>query len=694
MHWIDWSIIVVLLMSLIGITIYTKRYVRGVADFLAANRLAGRYLLTVSTGMGGAISIIATWEMVYDAGLPTQWWTMMAIPVGLFISLTGFVIYRFRQTRALTLAQFLEMRYSRRFRFFAGSLCWFSGILNYGIFPAITARFIIFFFGLPEYFNLFGATISLFPLVMLSYMTIAVYIACAGGQISIMVTDFVQGMLVMVIFLLIMFFLLLKFNWEDIMTGLQYAPEAKSMINPFKTSSVEDFSIWFFLIGVFSTIYTTRAWQGSSGFNAAAKTPHEAVMAGIIGSWRGLANSLCLLLIPLAAYAVMHLPAFASLAAPINAQLSQISDPMIRNQMTVPLFLANLLPVGVMGLFAAIIMACAISCDNTYIHAWGTIFIQDVVMPIRNKPLDTKTHMRWLRCSIIGVAIFGFVFSMLFPLKDFIMMYFALTGAIYLGGAGAVIIGGLYWKRGTVEAAWTALITGTVLGGGGIIIQQIWTPYLVPLLLQLWPDWHWLVGHQAKFPVNGQIIYFLAMITALFSYIIVSLLGPRRTCDMDKLLHRGKYEIKTDIASSSETLAAKPRRTLGSLIGITPEFSRFERFISYATFCWSMGWWSIFLVGTILSVTTDWITDRIWMQFWWWKLVPFSVGLGTICTTWIMLGGIRDAHRLFNDLRNERIDDLDDGTVMDKNNMAEPTNHTETLSDNSVKNSERNVEPA
>jgi hypothetical protein len=46
LHWIDWTIIVLLLGSLIGITTYAKRYMRSVADFLAANRLAGRYMLT------------------------------------------------------------------------------------------------------------------------------------------------------------------------------------------------------------------------------------------------------------------------------------------------------------------------------------------------------------------------------------------------------------------------------------------------------------------------------------------------------------------------------------------------------------------------------------------------------------------------------------------------------------------------
>ena len=37
-------------------------------------------------------------------------------------------------------------------------------------------------------------------------------------------------------------------------------------------------------------------------------------------------------------------------------------------------------------------------------------------------------------------------------------MFLALTGAIFVGGAGSAIIGGLYWKRGTTAAAWTAMV--------------------------------------------------------------------------------------------------------------------------------------------------------------------------------------------------------------------------------------------
>ncbi|MDD3118402.1 MAG: hypothetical protein PHQ27_04435, partial [Victivallales bacterium] len=588
---------------------------------------------------------------------------------------TGFVLYRFRRTRALTLAQFFEMRYSRKFRFFAGSLCWLSGIFNYGIFPAITSRFIIYFFGLPQQFELWGLTFSMFPVVMIIYLSIAVYIACVGGQIAIMITDFLQGIMMMGIFLAIMFYLLVKFQWGDLVAGMECAPAGKSMLNPFNAADADGFNVWFFLIMLLDVVYTTRAWQGNSGYNAAAKTPHEAVMSNIIGSWRTLAQMLCMIMIPLAAFAVLHLTSFADLAAPVNAKLAQIADPTLRTQMTVPVFLANTLPVGMMGLFAAIIVACAISCDDTYLHSWGTIFIQDMVMPLRGKPLPPKTHMRWLRASIVGVAIFGFTFSMIFPLKDFIYMFFALTGAIYLGGAGTVIIGGLYWKRGTTAAAWVAMTCGTVLGFGGLLVQQIWTSKLVPLLMKWLPQWEWVAHHQDKFPINGQVIYFFAMVTAISSYVLVSLLGPRRVFNMDKLLHYGQYTVKDDTVVAEAAPAPKPRRRLLDVIGITAEFTRFERFLAYGTFFWSIAWGVVFLIGTTLGLATNWLTDAVWAEFWWWKLVPFSVILGTVCTIWIMAGGIRDARRLFRDLRTERVDNNDDGTVNE---------HGETTADNEL----------
>ena len=61
------------------------------------------------------------------------------------------------------------------------------------------------------------------------------------------------------------------------------------------------------------------------------------------------------------------------------------------------------------------------------------------------------------------MAAFAFFFSLLFPQTQYIALWWALTGGVFTGGAGAAIIGGLYWQKGTTAAAWAGAITGSVL---------------------------------------------------------------------------------------------------------------------------------------------------------------------------------------------------------------------------------------
>ena len=51
-------------------------------------------------------------------------------------------------------------------------------------------------------------------------------------------------------------------------------------------------------------------WQGDQGYNACAVTPHAAQMSSVIQRLRLQLQNLAMLLLPLAAVMVMHLPAF------------------------------------------------------------------------------------------------------------------------------------------------------------------------------------------------------------------------------------------------------------------------------------------------------------------------------------------------------------------------------------------------
>lgn len=628
---LDWTIMAVPWVLIFAASLITRRYVKGVADFLAAGRGAGRYLICVAEGAAGMglITVVAMFEQYYRAGTAILWWGNLAIPVGVFLTLSGFIIYRFRETRALTLAQFFEVRYSRGFRVFAGLLAFISGIVNYGIFPGVSARFFVYFLGLPEAVQVGAFAIPTFAILMALFLTLALSFVLLGGQLQILVTDCLAGALGGFMMLAVAIGMLSQVSFEQMFQAVSAVPDGQSLINPFKTSEVKDFNVWYALIGLVGLVYTQMAWQGNQGFNSSAANPHEAKMGRILASWRGYAMGLMLTIVALGAYAFLHHPDFAARAAAVTAGLARIDQAQIQEQMRVPMALAHVLPIGIKGTFAALMLLMMVNVDKSYLHSWGSIFIQDVVMPFRKEPLSTRGHLRLLRWAIAGVAVFGFFFSLFFRQTDYILMFFAVTGALYLGGAGSVIIGGLYWKKGTTSAAWVAMITGSTLAVSGLVVQNVY------------PD----------FPINGQVTFFLAMVTSVGTYVGVSLLTCRQPFDLDRMLHR-----------NGESPRLAKRSWLTALLGYDREFSRGDKAISGSVFVWSGVMFATFLVITASNL---W---RVWPDRWWWNynLVNLSITavIATVTVVWFSFGGLRDLARLFRLLARTRNNPLDDGTVI------------------------------
>lgn len=640
MQLVDWLIVLIPLAVVLLIGWRTMRYMRGVSDFLAAGRCAGRYLVCNAIGEAGmgAISVIAVFEMFYEAGFAVSWWGALVTPVGLLMTLSGFVIYRYRETRAMTLAQFFEMRYSKRFRVFMGLMAFGSGVVNYGIFPAVAARFFVYFCGFPPTVHVAGLALPTFAIVMAILLGFALVFTLLGGQLTAMVTDCVEGLISGVMYLVIAVALLVMFSWSDISEAMMAVPEGKSMFNPFQTGKVENFNIWFVLIGIFTSIYTCMAWQGNQGFNCAAASPHEAKMGRILGHWREFSRRVMIALLAAAAFTFLNHPHYASNAQLVNNALSSIDNPAIQQQMRVPVALAYLLPVGIKGVFAAIMLFAMIACDSSYLHSWGSIFIQDVVLPFRKRKLEPHQHIRLLRWSITGVAVFAFCFSLVFRQTDYILMFFAITGAIFLGGAGSAILGGLYWKKGTTAGAWAGMITGSVLAVGGIIWQQL----------------------DPAHAFNGQYLSFIAMLSAICVYVTVSLLTARGDFNMDRMLHRGEYAV--DDLGRPLTAVAKPPRTWKSLLGIDASFTPGDRMQSIALFAWSMFWFAVFVVVTAWNLVRIWPT-RWWANYYYVVGIWMPLVLGAITTIWFTIGGVRDLRRLFVHLRTTGVDTADDGSV-------------------------------
>lgn len=633
---LDWTILGVVYLLMVGGVVLLRPFMRSVADFLAAGRTAGRYLLSVSQGMAalGAITVVGYLEQNFVAGFALTWWGFSQAIVILILTVSGFVIYRFRQTRSLTLPEFFERRYSRRFRVFTGLLAFAAGLINFGIFPAVGARFFIHYIGLPDSISVGGLAIGTFPLLMLLLLGTAIFFVFSGGQVVVIITDFVQGVFVNLVFIAVTVFLLMQVDWTHIFEALAMAPENASLINPYKTSQVADFNFWYFLIGTIGVVYVVMSWQGTQAYNASARSAHEAKMGQVLTNWREHPWKLFVLVVPVIAYTVLTHPDFAAQAGTVNELLARTDSETLRNQLRGPAVLVTMLPPGLLGAFAAVMLTAFVTTHDTYLHSWGSIFIQDVIMPFRRQPFTPEQHMRALRWSIVGVAVFIFVFSLLFQQSQYIWLFFAITGAIFAGGSGAVLIGGLYWKRGTTAAAWSAMLTGSTIAVGGIVIHQL----------------------VDGFPVNGQEFWGIAMAASTIVYVAVSLLGPRTSFDLDRLLHRGRHALEGEM----EIVDTAPSRGF-RVLGMGREFTRTDRALYLITYAWVAAWTVVFIVGTVVNLVRD-VEDSAWAGFWQ-VYVYLMVVVSGVVVLWFAIGGFRDIRQMLGRLKVMRRDDTDDGWV-------------------------------
>lgn len=340
-------------------------------------------------------------------------------------------------------------------------------------------------------------------------------------------------------------------------------------------------------------------------------------------------------------------------AAPAHQAIQSISDPALQNQMRVPIALVYILPIGLKGLFATIMLFFLITTQDSYMHSWGSMFIQDVILPFRKKAFTPKQQLTLLRLSIIGVGVFAFIFGLLFRQTEYIFMYFAITGAIVSGG-GAVIVGGLYWRRGTAAGAWTAMTVGWAMALGRIGLQQIGPHFEKvgePNLL--------IRAINYSNSINSQVVWFWIMIACIVSYVLVSLLTRDEGFVMERMLHRGKYAIE------GEHLRREPPKSIWQkLLGITDEFTRTDRLLAYALLIWNFGWFFIFIIGVLYNVTVG-MSDDAWAVFWrvW---IWMQIGIGLPATVWFTIGGISDLRKMFKRLSELERDACDDGRVVHK----------------------------
>ena len=489
------------------------------------------------------------------------------------------------------------------------------------------------------------------------------------------------------------------------------------------------------------------AWSGTQGYNAAAATPHEQKMGGLLSSWRSGFSIMMYVLLAIAAYTFLNNAHFSKPAFEVRKNLavnamcdvapgkefepvreevrdyiksgkmsaalqsrvrtlppdglvgSKVNpDPLkklvktalktkskgnaqtfgtIYGQMLVPVAIRKFLPIGITGIFCAVMIFLLISTDTTYMHSWGSIIVQDIILPLRKRPFTPKQQLTLLRLIIAGVAVFAFVFSFFFGQVDYIIMFMQITGAIWLGGAGSCITFGLYWKRGTTSGAFAALLSGSILAVSGFFAQNLWVTHIYPWLVKVemldsvkWfiegisapfnPYIVWKVTPD-KFPVNSTEILFITIATSIFLYITLSLLSRKAPFNMDKMLHRGIYNKDGQVV---ERVGWSFRNILIRLSGIDSQYTKWDKVLAWSILVKSLG----IGFGSFIMIII-WNLISPWPVHWWanWFLIYniIYVGIiGIISTVWFTIGGTWDLRRMFKRLESKATNIHDDGRVI------------------------------
>lgn len=483
---LDWIIVLVYICIPLVIGIAVRKHIRQLSDFIVAGRTL-RLFLAIATLTGtelGLVTVMYNAELGFKNGFSAYHVALIESLCVLAVGLTGFIVYRLRKLKIMTIPEFYEKRFGKNIRWIGGSILALGGILNMGLFLQAGARFMM---GVTGYSNMAG--LKIFMSVML--IMVLVY-TILGGMVSVVLNDFIQFVVLSVGMLIGSYFIIKEIGWITLFK----VPETgnpDTWFNPLGEGS--GFGSIYVIFMVLLTFSAATLWQSSTLRALAAKTPKVAKKLYLWSSVSYMARRAIPMLWGVSAYIfVSRIPDLLNAFQGTDA---------ISSQFGMPVFIAKVLPSGFIGILAAGMLAAFMSTHDSYLLSWSSVITQDVIAPLKKKDLSDKSRLLINRICIVAIGLFLLLWGLWFEAPVSLWNYMAVTGTVYLAGAFTVVVGGLYWKRASKTGALIALCAGFVAILGIV-------------------DW----GENPPFYLKDSFIGAMTFVMAFLGMIIGSLLFP------------------------------------------------------------------------------------------------------------------------------------------------------------------------
>jgi SSS family solute:Na+ symporter len=449
---LDWCIVVLYLAGCMAAGLGMRRFVRGVSDFAVAGREMDVNLGIASLAATelGLVTIMYTAQLGYEKGFAGAFLGVMMCVTMWIIGRTGFVIGPLRTAGVMTIPELFQNRFGKRVRWLAGLFVALGGLLNMGIFLRLGGDFLVHATGMPP---------GWLEWVMTALLGLVLIYTAFGGMLSVLVTDYLQFLVMGLGIVATSVFVILHIGWSDLINSMSAGFESGQTkahpFNPFHSSSYG----WGYLLWQFVFQFAAMTtWQTQVSRVLAAKDADTAKRMYRRTSFYFVGRFL--------------LPGLWGAAAFVWFAKNGGLPEGLTSLTAMPSYLSVVLPVGIIGLVVAGMLAAEMSTDSGYMLTWATVIYNDLVTPCLKRPLAPKKQLLLTRALVLAIAIFLLFYGLWYELPGNAWDYLAVTGNIYLASVFTLLVAALYWPRANATGAAAALILGAIGPLGFLILGK------------------------------------------------------------------------------------------------------------------------------------------------------------------------------------------------------------------------------
>ena len=509
--WLDGSIVGLYLLATMVAGIMVRKYVSRVDHFLVAGREMNVYLGIASLAATefGIVTCIYSAQAGYTRGFAGATPGLCNAVAMFVIGWTGFCVKPLRDSGAITIPELFEQRYGKFVRWLAGVVIVLGGLLNMGVFLRVGGQFLVVCCGM----NLKYLEIAMTVLLL----GVAVY-TIMGGMLSVLVTDFLQFVVMSVGLLVVSFLVLGNVGWERLVDAVQTNYDVGGF-NPFVAEKLG----WpFVLSNLFTNTAAVLTWQTCIARLLAAKDSKTGCKV-----YTGTAFFfVCRWIIPglwgIAALATID----PAVVETIGLQFGEKDGTLF----AMPFYLATIVPAGMMGVLVAAMLAADMSTDSSYMLTWGSVIYNDILAPFRRKPWSERKGILWNRCIVALIGVFLLFWGLWYKLEGNLWEYLQTTGSIYLASMSALLIACCYWRRANNWGAIAAIVVGAALPVLALSLNLfVKVPVLDSTGAQILKEGQLVTEGLAKHYVGDDFVNIGTFVVTGLAMVVGSLLKPQQT---------------------------------------------------------------------------------------------------------------------------------------------------------------------